>query len=249
MLFLPLLFAVGRHRPIRSIKHRVNGRDVAIEVRVGDIFGLEGSIVIGTNSTFDTKTDGKIIALESLQGQFTERYYDNEDHLDGDIDNSIAHEPFTELKDRRRGKTKRYLIGTVAKLTTNERMAYMVAIAHMNKDGVAQGSWKDITECLGKLWYFIGEQGDMKPVLMPVLGTKYARITATREMVIREIINSFIAACSEKRISEKLVIVVSEKDYIEHQIELDEIDRYLDHVCRYTNFTDKLNTEGGQAVP
>ena len=250
VMLLPSLIAVLIHLPMRYIKHRVNRRDVDIEVRVGDILELEGSIVIGTNSTFDTKTEGKLISLESLQGQFTRKFYNNENHLDVDINRSIANEPFTELKDERKGKTKRYQIGTIAELCVSGRMAYMVAITHMNKDGVAQGSWKDITECLGKLWYFIGERGDMtKPVLMPVLGTRYARITQTRTEVICEIIDSFIAACSESTISEKLVIVVSKKDYIEHQIDLGEIDRYLDHVCRYTNFTDRLDAGNGQAVP
>ena len=249
VMLLPLVPAIWKHRPVRYIKHRIEGRDVDIEVDVGDVLEMEGAVVMGANSTFDTRTADELISPTSVQGQFTRKYYHKESHLDKDIEESLENRRLSPQEDKGVGKTKRYPVGTVAKITVSGRIAYMVAIAEMNEHGTAQGSWNDLLDGLGGLWHFIGEQGELGIISMPILGTGRARIQEKREKVIREIINSFIAASSERKICEKLVIAVSEEDYIRHQLDLDEIDRYLHHVCKYTNFTNKADTGGGQPSP
>ena len=246
-LLLPAAWTIWICRPISYVRKRVEGRDVEIEIRIGDIFNVNGSLVISTNSTFDTDMSNGLISENSLQGKFTKKYYDKEEYLDEDLKRELQTLEFKHLCDgRKKGNRKRYPIGTVAKLTAKNTTVYMVAVAHMNKHGTAEGTMSDIMDCLGKLWYFIGQRGEMEPIVVPVFGTGRTRIKERREYVIREIVESFIASCSEKKISEKLIVVVSRNDYIRHKIDLDELDRYLTHVCKYTRFRDKSETGSGR---
>ena len=84
---------------------------------------------------------------------------------------------------------------------------------------------------------------------MPVLGTGHAGINVPREDMIREIISSFVAACSEKKFCEKLTVVVWQKDYREHDINLQKLGDYLQHLCEYTDIRDKTDTGAGKAIP
>ena len=248
VISLPSIWAMWECRPIRFVKHRLKGRDVWIGIRIGDIFEIKGSLVVSTNSTFDTSISRGIISPDSLQGQFTSRYYDKEIHLDQDLERALTDQEYEQLDDGRNGKTKKYRIGTVATIRPKEHTVYMVAIADMNEYGGAAGSLDGVVESLAKLWYYIGERGEMQPIVAPVLGTGRARIQIEREEMIREIVGSFIAACSERKFCEEFTIVVSENDYLKHEMDLQEMGNHLRYACRYTNLKGTGDTGGGQAV-
>lgn len=234
-MLLPLLLALFMDRPKRHVKHRIEDTDVDIEIRIGNILQMNGAIVVSTNSTFDTASDSGLISDQSLQGQFTKMYYDKEECLDRDIDRQLKGQQYEKVSDRPAGKRRKYPIGTAVKLLVRDRVAYFVAIADMNVHGVAHGSKESLVEALGNLWYFIGEQGELGRVLVPVLGTGRARIQVTRDVAIRWIIDSFIAACSERKICDEMTIVISEQDYFEHQLDLDVLGRYVQHKCVYAH--------------
>ena len=246
VVFLPFVWAIWDCRPVTVVRHRLKDRDVWIEIRIGDIFEIKGSLAISTNTTFDTARG--IISPGSLQGQFANRYYDNETHLDQDLEVALMGQEFEQLDDGRNGKTRRYRIGTVAMIQPKQRTVYMVAIADMNIHGVASGSLDGVVESLGKLWYYVGERGEMQPLVVPVFGTGRARIQTEREEMIREIIASFVAACSEKKFCEEVTIVISRKDYLKHEMDLQELGSYLWHACRDRRRKLTGETGGGQAV-
>ena len=60
--------------PKLSTSSRLSGRDIDIEIRVDDLFNIDGACVISTNTTFVTDIDHGPIASDSLQGQFTLQY-------------------------------------------------------------------------------------------------------------------------------------------------------------------------------
>lgn len=255
-LFFLLCLAAGvlraliKCRPDSLVRCKLRGRDVWIEIRISSIFDVKGAFIISTNSTFDTSISKQLISPNSLQGQFTNRYYDNEEHLNSDIKKSLEGlVPILSLKDGRKGNTKLYNIGTVAKVRPKGQLVYLVAIAHMDENGKAYGSYKEAIESLGKLWNYIAAQGELESLVVPVLGTGLARLTVTREKMIRDIIESFIAACSEKKFAEKLTIVISPENYRDDYIDLHELENYLQHVCRYTNLKYVTNTGAGEAIP
>lgn len=234
LLALPLFVAIWSNMPIPFIRHKLHGRDVTIEIRVGDILELDGSMVISANTTFETSLDDDLISPQSLQAKFTKKFYDTVDRLNLDLERSLDRSEATG--EPRRGRP-RWPIGTVVMLKPRGKTVYMVAIAELNDHGVAQGSKEDVFASLGKLWHFIGERGELEPVCIPVLGTGRARITTVREDMVKEIVRSFIAACSERKFTERLTVVISTDDYIQHQVELDSLGNYVKHLCENPPFS------------
>ena len=247
---LGLLIGISRflHKCAKmlSVSQRLSATDTLIEIRVGDMFNTDGAFVTSTSTTFDT--DMSLIPEDSVQGQFIQKYYDNAEHFDHDIKKELEDQDYTVIEDNRRGKKNRYEIGTVVKLQPKKQVTYLVAAADMNEYGRDSGSLEDMKEGWGDLWGYIRERGELVPLVMPVLGTGHARINVPREDMIREIISSFIAACSEKKFCEKLTIVVLGKDYREHDINLQKLGDYLQHLCEYTDIRDKTDTGAGEAI-
>ena len=209
-----------------SVEHELERQDISIEIRIDDIFNFEGAFIISTNTTFDTDMSNGLISEKSLQGQFTKRYYDKEEHLDQELAAALMQETSTLDRTKPR-KQQRYEIGTVAKVSPRGQLVYLVAIADLNEHGVASSSLNNVRESLGKLWYYIGNQGGFDPLIIPILGTGHSRIPVSRQQIIIEIIKSFIAACSEKKFCEKLTIVVFEEDYRKNGMDLGEFSNYL----------------------
>lgn len=247
-LLVGLGIAVWICRPVLIVSARLRNRDVQIEIVIGNVFTFEGAIVVGSNSTFDTKISKDLISEKSVQGQFTEKYYAEEKFLDAELNHGLSGYGFEELDSVRLGKTKRYPLGTVVKLNPKNRIGYFLAIANINEHGVASSTFDALKDCLAELWVFIGDRGVKGSLVVPVLGTGATRLTTTRQEVVHEIIKSFVAACSERTFCDKLTIVVSESDAIEHALNLDRLGAYLNHVCQYTEFSNNSNGSYGTPV-
>ena len=236
--------------PNLSVKYRLHGRDVWIEIRVDDIFNVSGAMVISTNSTFETRISGGPISRHSLQGQFTEKYYkDREEDLIRDLRASLEGIQPIPRGDLDTEDHVEYDLGTVAKIRSAQQTVYMIAVAKMNEHGTAGSSLNSVSQVLGTLWHYVGEQGELEPLSVPILGTGRARIMVQREEMVRQIVNSFVAACSEKRFCDELVIVISKSDYHKFQMDLQELGDYLYHTCRYTSISTDTSTGEGREAP
>ena len=65
---------------------------------------------------------------------------------------------------------------------------------------------------------------------MPVLGSGFSRLPETREEIIREIVKSFVAACSSSRPTEGLTIVMPYGDFYNHGVNPEELERFASSV-------------------
>ena len=247
-LALGLVYAGWRCKPRERVSGRLAGRDVVIEIAVGNIYRFPGALVVGSNTTFDTQVSPQLISEESIQGQFTRRYYSNSQELDIAIARGLEELPFQELPGKRIGKAKRYDVGTVVKVMPKGRTGYFTAIADINEHGNASSDVERIRVALTKLWLFIGERGGRDPILMPVLGTGFSRVNVTREQIIRETIQSFVAACAEKVFCENLTVVISPRDAERHSIDLEKLGSYLAHVCEYTEVSSSSSIGVGTGI-
>lgn len=232
-----IVMAIWLCRPPLTVGHKLNGRDVAIRISVGDMFSMPGAVIIGSNTTFDTRISQELIAANSVQGIFTRKYYADESQLDRELSTSLAGIPSTQLPNARVGKSTVYPYGTCARLGPKGRTAYFVAIADINEHGTASSQFDTLKESLSKLWVFIGTRGTKESLVMPVLGTGFSRLSQTREEIVREIIRSFIAACSERTFADSLTIAITPQDIAKHNISLDDLGAFLSHECRYVSFS------------
>lgn len=233
-LLVGLTSAIWLNRPRHRVYCKLSGRDVLIEVCVGDVFDREGSLIVGSNTTFDTHDE--IIDARSIQGQFTSKSYTSVSHLDTDIDAALRGITFESCPHPKPGKQNLYPIGTVAKVQAAGRSAYLLAIASINQSSVADATFDDLKLALPALWDHISSRGGLEAIVIPVLGTGFSRLPQSREEIVREIISSFVAACSMRRFTPSLTVVVHGPDFYKNEVDLEELGRYLRHVCRYTQF-------------
>ena len=242
-----VIIACAKCRPQMSVAHKLNGRDVTVEIAIGDVFSFPGALIVGSNTTFDTRISPQLIAEDSVQGIFTKSYYADEAQLDNELLVGLGNIDFEQLQGVREGKAKKYPVGTAVRLDRKNRRAYFLAIADINEHGVAKGSFDMLRISLAELWVYVGSRGLKEPIVMPALGTGFSRLTQTREEVVREIVRSFIAACSERVFTDRLTIVLSPKDVAGQHISLDELGSFLKHHCVYTEFSE--NRHYGVGVP
>jgi Domain of unknown function (DUF6430) len=248
-LILGIALSLLENRPRHRISCRLAIRDVLIEIRVGDLFQIPGSLVIGCNTTFDTDIESGIISAKSLQGQFTKKFYNSVHHMNADLEEELKNIPPKSQDHFKRGMRNIYPIGTTVKLRTKTLTTYLVAIAHLNFHGNAQSSFEGLKSSLPCLWEFISTQGDFGSIVMPVLGSGFARIPESREVIIREILQSFIAACADHRPCETLTIVIPANDFYRHQVNLADLEAFIHHICKYSEFADSKMLGRGEAVP
>ena len=221
-LLAAIIWVWRESKALLSVTHELYGTNVSIEIQVGDIFKMKGAFVISTNTTFDTDmsfnphiSDSHLISPNSLQGKFTEEYYGDGTHLlDLEIEKALENIVSTAVKNPV-GKTKRYEIGTVAKVHPQKQPIYLVAIADIDQKGKASSDPEDVLKSLTKLWQYISAQGGYDDLVIPVLGTGRARIQVKIEQMVIEIIKK------------KLTIVIFEKDYTDNSIDLQELGRHL----------------------
>jgi hypothetical protein len=224
--------------------------DVKVQLLIGDLFKCDGDLVIPFNTSLDTSFEDGLISRNSVQGQFTEKYFGQPDQLDEIMRPQVGKlQMVKQLADKHKGNPVRYEMGTILKIPiSNSRNAYLTAIADMNEGGNATTNYDNILLSLGKLWEYVMNQGDLHQINMPVLGTGTGRLKETREKMIKTIASSFIAATSSGiRFADTLNIVVSFSDYRKHNIDIDETCDFLRLKCNYYEY-DKTVAGVGQGI-
>ncbi|MFJ7018465.1 macro domain-containing protein [Streptomyces sp. NPDC101117] len=188
-------------------------------VRKGDLFSADSHLVVGFTDTFDTDaSDSVVIASSGVQAQFQRCFYgDRVEELDADLERALQHQSvasFETPSDKRRGKLRRYPIGSVATLTFVDRNVFCTAYGRMSNDYLVQSSVDFLWASLGSLWEAVRQRGRLEPVAMPVIGAEMARVTAlSRESLLKLILLSFVANSRQQVITRSLTVFVHPKDF------------------------------------
>lgn len=251
LLIIGVIWVVYENWPKTEFCYKLNERDIRIQISIGNLFDYKGHLVLPVNTSYDTSFEGDLIAQKSTQGQFTIKYFKEPRYLDQDIITALAGEqPTTQLPQKSKGNKYRYDIGKVIKLKLeNDKYAFLSAISDMNDNGVASTTFDNIQTSLGSLWSFVTSNGESGQINIPILGTGRGRLIESREKVIKVIVDSFISATTEteRRFCDKLNIVIHPKDFSEHQINIDELKRYLELRCDFYEYnTRRIGT--GQTI-
>jgi hypothetical protein len=227
VLAVGILYAVLRVRPVRRVTYKVPGRDLCIEVKIGDVLEANGGVVVSSNTTFDTDIAGGLISAQSLQGQFASRFFDNNTQtIDQLLDGSLAGTHGTP-NPRPFGKQVEYPIGTVALVPTHGNNYYFLAMSVLNDQGNARSDVGMIDRALASLWAYISATGDLQSLAIPLLGTGRGRIIYPRKKMIERIAQSFVDASRDRQFAPKLAIYVRSEDAANFEINLFEVRDYL----------------------
>ncbi len=222
-IVLSAIIAVVVKRPIRSIFIKIPQKDIFIEVRIGDLFEVTGAIMISTNTVFESDVAGGKIDPNSLQGQFTAKYYTGNQ-------NALISAMAIELDKVPGGPL--YPMGTVVPITTHGKTFYFTAMATLNDRGNAASTPSDVEQALVGLWGYVRQAGALQELAVPLVGTGRGRIRMPRDKMIEFISESFMEAVADGVFTSKLIIVVRPDDASNFQINLYEIKDRLRHILR-----------------
>ena len=217
VLLLSVAYGTARAWPRQRYSRHFPVPDTQISIVVGDLFEQDTHIVIGMSDTFDTETPD-IISPYSIQGQFLTRVYENDlKRLDNELELALQGKSSVKSetrKNKKKGKLKRYAIGTVVTLGSAHHYYFCVAYSEMSNSNVAQSSISDLWLSLLDVWDVIRARGQRQPVSMPIVGSELARVSnlVSRANLVRLIILSFLTASREDVVTNELRIVVYPKD-------------------------------------
>ncbi|MHA8054185.1 macro domain-containing protein [Aquirufa sp. OSTEICH-129A] len=246
LLTSALILSIIIKFPMLFYEVEIADTDIKLQLIVGNYLKHSGDKVIATNSTFDTTHKGNFISPKSVQGQFYKEYYDNIAHLDNDLEIALSSENPLKILSRTKSKNKQYNIGTVAKLThkqtkpfwkiwgdDTEFRTYWIAMADVNEFGKPSSNFENLQTSLVELWQFISTKGHLENLAIPILGSGRTGLVEKRERVLQEIVFSFVAFATEKKLTEKLTIVIHPADLLKYNLNFYELCDFIKFNCKY----------------
>ncbi len=231
-----LISCIHNRKKINCCK-KVSNHDMQIAISVKDIFSnrVANSFVIPTNTFFRTNMDNEYISPRSVQGRFQLKYFKkNIKDLDTLISLSLKEQGIIgENANDCFGSTKKYPIGTVAKIDHKMKHFYFVAINDVNNYGKPIGQTiENVTVSLDAIADAIQRIGHCDTLCIPLIGSGKAAIQeATREVVFQKTVDCFIK--SKEKVVNKLIISINPNDYLDGNIDLNQIEKYLDYKCEF----------------
>ncbi|MBU1319834.1 MAG: hypothetical protein KKG33_15475 [candidate division Zixibacteria bacterium] len=218
-----VIIALAKNRPKTSFTYQLRDKDNIVEVRVGDAFDNAGTLVIPVNNCFDVCMGGNVMKARSLLSKMIAVYYsDKEAHLANDIS-------------KKTDCTRAHDIGTTIEVEQRNKKFYLLASSKKKTNNRVESTVDDVLLSISKLWEYIAlESGRDAAVTIPLIGTNHGRIhDLTRSTIVKEIIHSYIEASKRLSICDKLIISILPSDLKKGNIDLDEIDEYLEYSCKH----------------
>lgn len=220
-MVLSICASILIRRPIKSIVIPIPKHDFSVEVRIANLFDASGSVMVSTNSKFEADVAGGKISPDSLQGQFTARYFTgNQNELIAKIKDGL----------NKVGGSIPFAMGTTIPVTTHGKTFYFTVMADLNEHGNAFTTVENIKQALVGLWEHVRQSGELQELAVPVMGTGRGRLQVTRKKMIAIIAESFLKAAEAGKFTDKLVIVIRPEDAVNFEVNLYDIKDHLNQV-------------------
>lgn len=234
MFGIILAFIINREK--LSYSGSRDNDDLIITVKISDLFCASAtSYIIPTNSFFRTNMEDEYISPNSVQGAFQNKYFKNNlEALNKIIMNNLENQGIIGVDSLDKfGNVKKYPLGTVAKVDYKNKHFYFVAINDVNEYGKPiNQNYNNVDKAFRGLFEAINKFGHYDDLAMPLIGTGKAAIKeATIDRVVQETIDRFLN--TNDKISRKLIICLSPKDYIDGKVNMKKVANYLDYRCKF----------------
>ena len=166
-----------------GVKFMVGNNEV--KIKQTDLFKQKGFRLIPFNEFFDTQVDGKIIAKNTLNGIFIDKYVNNLAELQEAINN--AEEVKGLSSSAFKGK-RRFPLGRIIKFQDY----LLLAFTHFDDNNKAYLTHVDYEKCLIKMWQEIDRVYANTPVFIPLLGGGITRFKDTPHKTNSDLIQCLI---------------------------------------------------------
>ncbi|MEL6827732.1 MAG: macro domain-containing protein, partial [Pseudomonadota bacterium] len=131
------------------------------------------------------------------------------------------------------GPRRLYTRGELIRVRAAERTAYVFALASLNAHRTAELSTQEYMDSLPIVWNSLRTKGDLGSVNCPLIGAGFSRLNLTKEMILTQIVRSFVAASREGKLLESLTIYIGRSDFEDGRLTLEGVSRILDFECNY----------------
>ncbi len=222
LVFLSIAISIALRLPRKSICVSFPQKDLTIEVRIDNLFDTAGAIMISTNTDFEGDVSGGKIALDSLQGQFTDRYFKGNQ-------NELLSQMLAKLQTI--NGSAPFPLGTTIPITTHGKTFYFTAMSELNDRGNASTTQDNVIRALEGLWSHVRNAGELQDALaVPVVGTGRGRLTQSRKKMISLIAQSFANASENGKLADTLIIVIRPEDAANFKLNLYDVKNHLTQV-------------------
>lgn len=236
-LIVAVIIIIYRNRPISFFTFKVENRDVSVSLKIGDVFKIDGSLIVPINNRLDCENNGIVKKSSSILRFYIDKVYNNTPaHLNTDIcqhleDNNEWYAKFLESQ-----SPDTYKIGTVVPIFRNEKQYYLLCSSSLNEQGRSKTTVEDLRVSLNELWAYLTHSGSKDNLVVPIIGTGRGRIPLKREEVIKEIVLSFLVSLSQESYCDQLTICIHPHDLKKHNIKIDEILDFIKLHCKNTGY-------------
>lgn len=211
-VILIITFCVKSWNTKNGIKVVVNDNDVIIKSQ--DIFSSDGLKLIPFNEYFDTTVDDNVIAHNSLNGVFIDKYVSDISDLIRVIETPDI--PSSTLKPYTKDKRKCYPLGKVIKY--NNKYLLLAFTHFFNNE--AHLSHNEFEKCLFNMWKEIERLYANRPVAIPLLGSGITRFDDTPHKTYEDLIKCLLCTLriSNVHIKQPITICLTQSIFDELNI-------------------------------
>lgn len=248
-LIVGLVIIIYRNWPKSLFTFKVHNRDVSVSVKIGDIFKLEGALIIPINNHLDCDNNGVIKKSSSILRYFIDNVYNNVSaHLNTDIQQELEENAgwYNQFIEGESPIT--YKVGTVVPIFRSEKQYYMLCSAILNEKGRSKTTLDNLRISLNGLWAFLTHSGSKDNLIIPIVGTGRGRIPLKRDSVIKEIVLSFLVSLSQDSYCDQLTICIHPNDLKENNMNLDDLLDFIKLQCKNTGYLKGNENPMGTAI-
>ncbi len=241
-----VLLALIAQKSFSSYSKKITNTDISIHLRVGDIFANDGGIIVPSNNLF--AHDEKIIGSKSIQYQLSSKCSSGEYNCDKTVQEQIQAaldtpefknavlplDPQVLCGDSYEVYPYGMIIPVTVRKKKKEKHFYLLSMSEIKSEGKPYVNNKYLMLSIDSMWKYIQKNrlAD-NTLIVPVMGTGAANMTEKpKHIIAKYIIKTFADNASHLGIK-NFVLSIYPNDYLNDEIDMDELRSYVDYVCRF----------------
>jgi len=218
-LILIYLYFWYRANHKRTCTLKINNTNITI--KCGDIFNQPDIKIIAFNEFFDTQVDNNIIAANTLNGIYINKYFKDSEILDEIIESESRLRQNiieTDLVRSFGGKSTRYKLGSIC---PNGEF-FLLAFTRFDENNRAYLSVEDYMSCLMYMWRELDRYYAGKDISLTLLGSGITRFN-DRTIMNQELIEYILMSFKASKIKFNSSIFIILTDSVCNELNLYEI--------------------------
>lgn len=230
-LFIGIIYGIFKNKPKTSFKVRIRNKDSWIQIKIGDAFDNKGALIVPFNDCLDVDLNGNVQKVKSLQNKLISTYYNGKSN---DLKDSIDKKTNERSKPLEIGSVVEIEKSLKSFFSEKNKRFYLLVNTKKQKNDRVSSSIDDFMVSINKLWEFLSNDTTKgEEITIPLINTQHGRNSElTREVVIKQIIDTFIDTSKHRSICEELIISI-------HPNDLQKGDLNFDDLCSYLEFQSK----------